>query len=706
MRKIIGKQLTLGAALVCINGTAIAQATLDEILVTARKQTDKLSELPDSITIISEDMIETAGISNVEDFLQMTPNVVAMQGLKPGFVTITSRGITTIQENEAPMAVVIDGVVVPAIDFINQDLFDIQQIEVLRGPQGSLYGANALAGAINITTKAPTNEFRGKLKAGLGNAGYGQVAGVFSGPLVENELYFRAAANYRDEDGTLKNIYDGGKVDFYEEFGLRGQLRWDVSDSLQVELRGKYIDTTAGAVYNATTDAAIPGQINDFNNVKMDYNTPGEDTRELQDYSLKIDWSLANGGSLTFISGYGVTEDDVIGEGDWLPTTATHIDASGLSGFLFDTFQNWAVETEAFSQEIRYNSASDQRVRYNIGAFYQKRERDIALLVGGGSDGIVDPGLAFINDKDNSDSEQRAVFGQASIDLTEQLELTLGLRYDEDERSSVSDVAGGPAPVEDTFSKLQPKVSLAYQWDEDLLTYMTLARAFRSGGFNADDTLVGGTLFPRRYEAEVADSFELGFKAMLAEKRLRIHGAVFHIDYENQQFFFPTLQGQILTNFPETKIDGAELEVFGNLTDNLTITTSYGVSNAKVEAADEQGSFKGNHSPQVNEYTFNTGVEYTQPLTDLLDLTLRVDYERRGPIYWNVENTLRTPEKDYMNLYLVLKSGSWSLNAFAKNVTNERQPVEVLENFPGILDAHARRPNLERRYGVSVEYQF
>lgn len=706
MKKAIGIHVTLGAVLFGMHGAAQAEMVLEEIQVTARKQTEKLSDIPDSITIFTEDLIETAGVRNVEDFLQLTPNVVAMQGLKPGFVTITSRGITTIQENEAPMAVVIDGVVVPAIDFINQDLFDIQQIEVLRGPQGSLYGVNALAGAINITTKAPTNELQGRIKAGFGNAGAYETSGVLSGPLIEDKLFFRVAANYRNEDGTLVNIYDDSKVDFYEEFGLRGQLRFEVSDSLRVELRGKYIDTKAGAVYNAATDAAFPDQINDFKNVVMDYNTPGVDERTLQDYSLKVDWETSGGGVLTLITGYGTTEDAVIGEGDWLPTTATHLSADGLPGYLFDTFQNWAVETEAISQEIRFSSSSDQRLRYNVGAFYQKRKRDIELLVGGGADGIVDPAQSFINDQDNSDSEQRSLYGQASFDVTDDLELTLGLRYDEDERSSVSDVVGGPTPVKETFSKLQPKASLAYKWDEDLLTYVTVARGFRSGGFNADDILVNGRLFSRRYEAEVADSYELGFKATLAENRFRVHGAVFHIDYDNQQFFFPTLQGQILTNFPKTKIDGVELEMFGSLTDNLTVTAAYGVSNAKVQAADALGSFKGNHSPQVNEYTLNAGVEYTHPLGDALDLTMRADYERRGPIYWNVENTLRTPEKDYINLYLALNGGDWSVKAFAKNVSNERQPVEILENFPGILNAHARRPNLERRYGMSVEYRY
>ena len=703
--KVGAKNIVFALVGLSICTTGLAQQ-LEEIVVTARKQSDSLMEIPDSITVITADAIEDARITTVEGFINLVPNVVALQGIKPGFITITSRGITTIQENEAPMAVVVDGVVVPAIDFINQDLFDLQQVEVLRGPQGSLYGANALAGAINITTKQPTDELEGKVIGEVGNAGYQRIAGSISGPIADEKLRFRVSANYRDEDGTLKNIFDGKEVDFYEELSLRGQLNMAFSDSVQADFRATYVDTSAGSVFNAITDANVPEQINNFDTVKMDYNTPGEDNRELTALSLKIDWDVSSSGSLTFVTGFGETNDNVKGEGDWLPTTATHIDASGLPAFLFDTLQNWEVETKAISQEVRYTSSSDGRARYNVGVYYQKRERDVNLLVGGGNGVIVDPAQAFIIDQDNNDSEQRAVFGQADIDITERFILTLGLRYDSDKRSSVSGVVGGPTPVEDTFSKAQPKVSLAYNWDEDFMTYFTAARGFRSGGFNADEITVGSVTYPRRFESEVADSLELGFKATLVGGQINLSGAIFSIDYDNQQFFFPTLQGQVLTNFPESQIDGAEIELAGNASEKLSFVLGYGVTNAKIVAADAMGSFEGNRSPLVNEYTLNTGVEYATDIAADLELRLRLDYERRGPRYWDVENSLRTGVTNYLNLNAALSVGSWTIRLFGTNVLNERQPVEVIKNFPGILDGHARRPNLERRYGVGVEFGF
>ena len=681
------------------------QLEIEEIQVTARKMEESLQDIPDSITVITERVIENAGISSVEDFVQLIPNVVALQGIKPGFVNLTARGITTIQENEAPLAVIIDGVTVPALDLINQDLFDIQQIEVIKGPQGSLYGANAIAGAINITTKQPTNELEGTVKISGGNAEYKRIAGVISGPIMKDKVYFRGSVNYRDEDGTLKNIFTGNNVDFYEELGIRGQIRVDVSDNLTLDFRGKYIDTKAGSAYNSLTAIANPGQINDFDNVQMDYNEKGIDNREIKEFSFKADWEAQWGGTLTAITGYAESEDIVIAEADWLPTTATHFAFPPVPGFFFDLLQDWRVKTKSVNQEIRYISDAEQRYRYQVGVFYQKRERDVNLLVGTHTNRVVDG--PFIEDDDNNDSELFAVFGQLNYDILDNLELTLGLRYDSDDRESRSDIPGGPVDVSKTFSKLQPKISLAYRWDENWMTYVTLARGFRSGGFNAGAQTIGGQFYPRQYQSETSDHIEVGFKASLVDGRVTVNAAAFHIDYENQQFFFPTITGQVLTNFPETSIDGVELELAVIPSVDWTITAAYGVSDATIQAADSVGSFEGNNSPLVSSYTMNIGVEYSHPITANFSFLGRFDYERRGPLYWDVANTLRTPEKDYVNMRAGVESENWSLMGFAKNLTNTRQPIEILQDFPPIgIGSNARRPNRERRYGVEFTYRY
>lgn len=713
MRPIHGRLLMASLLSVGVAGHAADQpAGLEEVVVTARKQAERLQDVPDSISVVTAQTIENAGITALEDFTRLTPNVVAMQGLKPGFVTLTVRGISTIQENEAPMAVIVDGVTVPAIDFINQDMLDLQQIEVLRGPQGSLYGANAIAGAIVITTKEPSDTLEGRLKASVGNGNYRGGSMLLSGPIIDDKLFFRLGASYRDEDGTITNRFDGSKVDFYRDSTVRGQLRWRASDDVTVDLRAKYVDTNAGAIYNTVTNASVPGQINDFNDIFMDYNTPGVDRRRLHDMSLKVEWRLAGGsaGTLTSITGYGKTTDAVYGEADWLCACYSWIDLSAVPPFLYNTAQDWEVTTKAVNQELRYAAAVGDWLNYQVGAFYQKRDRNTFLLVGEDGGGhIVAP--VFLSTLDDATSKQSALFGQATAKLSDKLALTLGARFDADKRSSRSELPPGPdtpTPVEHTFEQFQPKVSLAYHWTPAFMTYATFARGFRSGGFNAADTTVNGTFYPRQYDSERSTNYELGFKAESASRRVTLNGAIFRINYDDMQFFFPTLQGQILTNFPRARINGAELELAAHLTDDLSLTASYGLSDAGILAADAAGAFHGNDIPKVNKYTFNTGIEYSRDLfSPGVSFVGRVDYEHRGPLYWDVENRMRTGDKDYVNVRAGIRFNAWSLTAFARNLTNTRQPVEIIENFPPYgIGANVSRPNQERRYGVEVTLDF
>jgi len=705
--------LLISVAAASLSVPALAQqaesgATEGEITVTARRQADLLIDVPDSISVIGEETLVNTGVFRMEDIVQSVPNVVAMQGIKPGFITLTARGISTTQENEAPIAVMVDGVVMPALDFINQDFYDLKQVEVLRGPQGSLYGANAIAGAINITTKAPTNDLEGKLKLAYGNGDYKAVNAVLSGPIVEDRIFFRFAGGYRDEDGTLRNAYDDSTVDFYRELALRGQLEFRPTETLTIDVRGTYVDTHAGAIYNELTQMAVPSQINDFDTIRLDYNSVGVDDRELGFGSVKVAWEAPWGGTLTSVTSFGKTVDAVVGEGDWLPTVEPHLEFPEVPPEFYDLLQDWKVTTRAWNQELRYAGEIGDWLTYQIGGFYQERKRRAELLYGIAEDRVIN--TVFLEQDGTSRSKLFALFGQADANLTDNLVLTLGLRYDSDKRSYRSAIPvedGGPTPISDTFKKLQPKASIAYHWSDQFTTYATVARGFRSGGFNDSDAVVMGTLYPRRYESEVLDSYEAGFKASLADGRVSIAGAVYHSDFSNPQFFFPTIQGQILTNFDSAKVDGAELEFTGRVAAGLTVSAAYGISIAEIQAADETGAFKGNRLPRVNSYTLNAGIEYSAPVAGDIELLARADYERRGPMYWDVANTLRTGEKDYLNLRLGLKTESWSIVAFGRNVTNTRQPVEVIQDFPPIgLGANVRRPNLKRRYGVELSYMF
>ena len=220
---------------------------LEEVVVTARKRTENLQEVPDSITAFGRDQIESAGIEDFDDFANLTPNLSLNEGYRPGVAKITIRGMITPQVGDPPIAYVVDGVTASSIDFINQDLFAIERIEVLRGPQGALYGKGAVGGAINIVTRRPTNELEGQIKATLGNGDTTKVSGFISGPIIEDSLQYQLGGSYTDAGGFDDNTFLNKATDFSERTSVQGMLQAQVNDDLTVDFRAKYASNEDGA---------------------------------------------------------------------------------------------------------------------------------------------------------------------------------------------------------------------------------------------------------------------------------------------------------------------------------------------------------------------------------------------------------------------------------------------------------------------------
>ena len=220
--------------------------TLEEIVVTSRKREENLQAVPDSVTAFDAVTIENAGIDDVQDFIDLTPNISIRETFRAGVTFITMRGITTGQQGWAPVTYVVDGVQAGSLDAINQGaLMDIERIEVLKGPQGALYGAGAIAGAINVVTKKPTNEMEGRIKGSYARANDIKLSGAISGPLVEDKILFRIGAYYRNTDGLIKST-DGVGLDFEEQATIRGRLLFNFED-VTIDLQASYSDITAGA---------------------------------------------------------------------------------------------------------------------------------------------------------------------------------------------------------------------------------------------------------------------------------------------------------------------------------------------------------------------------------------------------------------------------------------------------------------------------
>lgn len=675
--------------------TAWSQETLDEIVVTARKRSESFAEVPESITVFTADAVEDANIVYFQDFAAQTPNLSFNTTFEPGQINLSIRGLITAQNAEVPVAMIVDGVQVSDPSFMNQELVDIEQIEVLRGPQGSLYGRNAIGGAINITTKKPTEDVSGRLSAGYGSGNDLRLSGAVSGPLKEGSAYYTAAVSYRNFDGLIEEgptSLNRDEADPYEEITARLGLQMLLSDQLEFNLRFNYIDTEAGSLSSEIVSRA---GFDSAYGSSLSRSTALTASRDLIEVSAKFDYETSFG-TFTSVTGYSDVDNFIFGEADF-----------SNAPFLL---QNIPREIKAINQEFRLTSNQDSSFDWLVGVFYQDRDIFNGLVIPYDDGmGAIAAGLPLVSTLDDQTSESTAIFGQLDFDLSDKLELSVGLRYDEDKRSVRSVI--GPTfvvfvpvttpqvIVEESadFDALQGKLSVSYDWTDGLQTYATFAQGFRSGGFNG-----GGLVF----EDENVDSYELGFKSELSDGRILFTGSVFRIESEDAQIFFPVGNPptQVVTNYNDTTINGVELELIGRF-GGLSVNAGLGVLDATIDDFNGTGLNDGNTVVQVPETDFNLGLQYEWSVFNDAVLLIRSDYNRRGEVYWDAGNTLLVPEKDFVNVRIALELENLTLSAYGNNILDERFPLQAGADTFG-PDANIRIPSPEGFYGVRVDYRF
>ena len=684
--------------------TFAATPVLEEVLVTSRKREESLQEVPDAVTAFSAMEIENAGIDDVQDFIDMAPNIMMRETFRAGVTFITMRGVSTGQQGWPPITFVVDGVQSGSLDAINQGaLVDIERIEVLRGPQGALYGAGAIAGAINVVTKRPTEESEHSIKLSYGKGNDFKVSGMSSGALGDNVLY-RVNAYYNDNDG-LKDSTDGVDMDFEEQVTLRGRLIFKLSESAELDLRAEYTDVEAGAAYQ---DKAPLEELDTFNSQFDDprRGIVGVEDREMVNLSAKLDWEL-DFGNFSAVFGYSDIEQDLFASATWdkPPVISIFGFPVGNPGDTWaDMFQDLTDDFETTTLDVRFTSDSDQALRWMLGASYLDREVYNFLGVGGWHSGDSRSNLVgdyLLARPDIRKAEMWGVYGQINYDLTDRLELTLAARYDENDYDTTlyaDQSLSTPVPVLDpngnpvdtlkaNDDKFQPKVQLSYQVTDDVMVYATYAAGFRTGFFNT-----GNLTLP-----EETDNYEIGFKGTLADGRVRLNAAAFYIEYSDQQFtsIIADPPFRATSNIAETDIQGIEIELQAAITDNLELSAGLGLTDAEV-----QNDAKTD-APTTPEHTGNIAVTYTLPLDNGLELMTRADYRRQGVFYIDADNLHKVGAKDFFDARIVLRSDKWSVGIFGDNLSDERHAVSYSANLGGV-----RSSNKPRSYGIEAQLNF
>lgn len=471
----------------------VSAAALEEIVVTARKRSESLQDVPIAITAFTETTIEQAGIERPSDFIGLIPNVTIVDTANVGDTQVSIRGIVSTRDAESTFAYVVDGVLNTNPNAFNEELVDIEQIEVLKGPQGALYGRNAVAGAILVTTKKPTEEFSAEVKVGAGTEGLMKYSGIVSGGLAEG-LNASLSYSHRELDGHYSNIFTGAddSVDYLEDDTLRARFVWDINEDMSLDFKAGYSEVSAGAI-NFNAAFAIPAFVDIFGSptfnqdvntmdFRYTFNVPGENEQETMDLSLKFDYAMDNGDLSASIT-YNDLDEYLLSDGTsatfygYELTPQCQADRATLNSFtredLFgpafqpfgvlppgpgndfagvygpytptscDGYQYQERNQSDVSAEVRFTSPQDQDLRWLAGVYMTQIEREVVIAYG------ADQGLGFLRQPyvdptgpnptdllfwDEFNTDVYAAFGQIEYDITDTVELAVALRYDREER--------------------------------------------------------------------------------------------------------------------------------------------------------------------------------------------------------------------------------------------------------------------------------
>ena len=683
-------------------------ATLEEITVTARGWEESLQDTPISETVFNAQQVEDARIDRVEDFIALTPGVTISQAQNAGQSFAMFRGLTQVRNNEAPMAVVIDGVLTAGPNQLTRELFDIESIEVVRGPQGALYGRNATGGAIIINTRAPGDEFEGYVRSGFAEGDEYFVLGGISGALSDN-VSASLNAKYLDRGGYYDNVTLGTEADPFEEIAITGKLNWQLSDALSAALKFSYVEND-GAALNVWFQPTLLDDQNRF--AGFDFASPivGGDTvfseffannlgindREIFEASLKLDYDTDVG---TFTSITAIQNLDELSAGDQFPYTAAAFADLGFDGL--DGSQSQFFNWDAWSQEFRLTSDQGQRLRWMLGAYALFTDRFVSTTAGRDlGQGIVrlertprptDPGnptLSFL--ADDNDNTAWAVFANFTYDFTDRLEGYFGLRYDEDDREqSVSPLqfglppgVGNPGAVNQrTFSELQPKVSLNYAINDDFRVFGSWGRGFRSGQFNQNGVSALVANATDVADEEVSETTELGFKSTFADGRATLNGSIYQTDVEGQHYFLfvGAVSAQIMVNIDEVEIVGGELELTANLADGFDVYAGIGLIDSEIKEYAFEPTAVGNDAPYVSDSTYNLGAQYRTDVGTSSEFLARVDYSVQGDRFWDPANTTMNSSIEILNARLAMEfgDGKWSVAAYGKNLLDTEYNLDI-----------------------------
>ncbi|TXD82675.1 TonB-dependent receptor [Subsaximicrobium wynnwilliamsii] len=686
----------------------------------ARVRTQAIQSLPETTVAIDAATIEASGIDNIQSFTAQISNVTFTQAQQPGVNFLTVRGISQIRNAESPVAVVIDGMTLPDASAMNMSLYDIELLEFIKGPQGTLYGKNAIAGAVNIVTKDPTNKNKTKVMLTAGNGGLYGAGLSSSGAFTKDKFYYSVTGRYSSFDGLINNTFLNQKADFSEEVNFRGKLkyrfspRWSavfVQDNFKIEAGGNYYVTKTDLF-----DPSIPVLADDDYSNEPFGDVLGDSDLSNSLSSLKVEGSLSKA-KFQSVTSFNATRRYYIGENDY-------------SQYAFSKVSQTS-DSDTFSQEFRLTSdyGEDSKFDYTVGTLYQNSNRYLntstflnrTYYEGGFVDASAenanystDPLVG--NDDDNT-IETLAGFGFVDYKLTEKFTVSAGVRVDYDKLTNESRISN--TSIENDITVWQPKFSLAYEFSETILGYANYGRGYRSGGFNSDETVK----FGRTYEPEFTNNYELGLKTSFLNNRIIFNNAFYRIDFENQQqyTFIPVTPAVLgIYNFEESTITGFETELKFRATNYLDFFTSLGLNDGEIKKGvynrltnaaafdyetSEEVDVSGNTSPFTIESTFQIGANANFELAEKSTLGFHVNVDSRGTQYWDPLEEYKQEPYTLVNARVNLKLNNFGVTVWSNNIFDTKFNTEFFPTAEFGFN-NLRFPNTPTTVGIDLSYTF
>ena len=685
----------LGAGLV--QAEEPAGTTLETITVTANKVEEDITDVPQSITVIDDEILKEKGIVDIPDVINEIPNMSFMPGLTPGLTnSVNFRGLNpSLFTSNFPVVIYIDGVAYSNSGGFDASLVNAERIEVLRGPQGTLYGKDAIGAVIKVVTKEPENEWHGNIGTEYGS--YNDMQGSFNvnGSIIQDKLYLGLNGRYQQDDGWITNDYNGDdEANKSESRNLGAFLLYKPTDRFSA----KFILSNDSYESHGYTGYALPPGTNankfdrdDAEHVSVDKDAISESESPAQSLYLKYEFDSV---ILTSTTAHRYIEAESVRDIDYMADTAM----DGCVSFVNE-------DTETWTEELRLSSNNTEGFRWVAGAYFDTED----VESGNGIQRNPSGSIYEYNWESETESQTLALFGQTMIPLGNSFELTLGARYQQIDKEMDLDayyhlvgVSSDPyysLHADETWTAFLPKVALSYRLNENWTTYASAAQGYMPGGFTR--LASSGSEKDNTFDPQLSTNYEIGIKGEL--NRARLAAAIFYMDIEDIHFSKQVNDTWVTDNADSAHSLGAELELTYFLTDSIELTAAIGVIEAEYDDYDNGNVvWDGESIENTPSYSARIGAAYYHPN----GFYARGDVRIQGEVpYYDSTNAEFRELDDYItaDVKVGYRFKGFDIYAYCNNLTDEEYMTFFLSGSDSKSIAIYDDP---RTFGIGVRYSF